>query len=219
MIPTPIELTIEAELNVEVQRFADQWLFPWHGMTYEGGKTDVDNFRGGRISYAGVRFDHQKRSIFWQAIDTYLRQKIHDVFKQWESGSSGYSLTARRGSIEGVERTLRRFVARIMAHAVNTDQALRGGGYSENATKYDPQIGHTYAGAEISNLAVAHRNLLDQALEEKAKVDLPTVHQNSPSPMREPELLTLKPGIWGMSVDVKAAFRRFSHWRKSLPQK
>jgi hypothetical protein len=202
VISTPIELTIDAELNVEVQRFTDEWLFPWHGMTYEGGKTDVDNFRGGRISYTGVKFDDQKRSIFWHAIDTYLRRKIHDVFKQWEAGSSGYSLTTRRGSIEGVERTLRRFASRIMAHAVNTDRALRGGGYPESVAAYDPQIGHTYAGAEISNLAAAHRILLDEA-----------------SPMREPELLTLKPGLWGMSFDVKAAFRRFSGWRKNRSQK
>lgn len=167
MIPTPVELTIEAELNVEVQRFADQWLFPWHGMTYEGGKTDVDDFRGGRISYGGCKFDDQKRSVFWQTIDTYLRKTIHDVFKQWEAAAMSYSLTTRRGSIDGVERALKRFVGRIMAHAVRTDSALLGKGSPENVEPYDPHVGHTYAGAEISNLATAHRILIDQALEEQ----------------------------------------------------
>lgn len=30
---TPFELTLQSELDVEWQRFANKWLFPWHGMT------------------------------------------------------------------------------------------------------------------------------------------------------------------------------------------
>jgi hypothetical protein len=41
---TPFELYLEGELNIEWQRFANEWLFKWHGMTYEGGVTDVDDF-------------------------------------------------------------------------------------------------------------------------------------------------------------------------------
>jgi hypothetical protein len=57
---TPFELALESELNTEWQRFMNDWLFKWHGMTYERGVTDVDDFRGGRIHYSGVRFDYQK---------------------------------------------------------------------------------------------------------------------------------------------------------------
>jgi hypothetical protein len=64
---TPVELSIDAELNVEIQRFANDWLFKWHGMTYEGGKTDVEDFRGGRIHFAGIKFGHQQQAIYWQA--------------------------------------------------------------------------------------------------------------------------------------------------------
>src|SRR6266481_6036099 len=74
---TPVELSIDAELNVEIQRFNNDWLFRWHGMTYEGGKTDVEDFRGGRIHFAGIKFGHQQQAIYWQAIDRYLRQKTH----------------------------------------------------------------------------------------------------------------------------------------------
>jgi hypothetical protein len=34
-VMTPFELYLESELNVEWQRFANDWLFKWHGMTYE----------------------------------------------------------------------------------------------------------------------------------------------------------------------------------------
>ena len=83
---------------------------------------------------------------------------------------------------------------------------------------YDPQVGHTYAGAEISNLATTHRILLDQALEEKAEAGVSLVKQRSLERAREPEMLTLKPGVWGVSFDIKAAFRRFSRWKRSRQQ-
>lgn len=46
---TPFELWLERELDVERQRFDNQWLFKWHGMTYPGWR----NRRGGlsRRSY------------------------------------------------------------------------------------------------------------------------------------------------------------------------
>lgn len=115
-IMTPFELTLENELNVEVQRFNNGWLFKWYGMTYEGGQTDVDDFRGGRIHYAGIKFGHQQQQIFWDAIDRYLDQKVHETFKQWDTETRGYSNEVRRKSIDGVERTLRRFVSRAREH-------------------------------------------------------------------------------------------------------
>jgi hypothetical protein len=71
--------------DVEIQRFNNGWLFKWYGMTYEGGKTDVEDFRGGRITYAGIRFGHQQQQVFWQAIDRYLDQKR--FMKHSSSGS------------------------------------------------------------------------------------------------------------------------------------
>jgi hypothetical protein len=81
---TPFELTLENDLGVEVERFNNGWLFKWHGMTYEGGRTDVDDFRGGRICYAGIKFGQQQQQIFWQAIDRFLDQKVHETFKRWD---------------------------------------------------------------------------------------------------------------------------------------
>ena len=41
---TPFELSLESELNIELQKFANDWFFKWHGMTYAGGVTDVGRF-------------------------------------------------------------------------------------------------------------------------------------------------------------------------------
>jgi len=175
---TPVELSIDAELNVELQRFDNDWLFKWHGMTYEGGKTDVEDFRGGRIHFAGIKFGEQQQAIYWQAIDRYLRQKAHAVFKQWEVETQTYPLATRRTSIDGVERSLGRFVVGILSHALDTDKRLRGSGNPENVMPYIPTPGHAGGvGGEVTSLAAAHRALIDQAIEgQKTKVLAPVSH-------------------------------------------
>jgi hypothetical protein len=175
---TPVELSIDAELTVEIQRFANDWLFKWHGMTYEGGKTDVEDFRGGHIHFAGIKFGHQQQSIYWQAIDRYLRQKTHAVFKQWDAETQAYSLANRRSSIDGVERALGRFVAQILSRSTETDRRLRGSGYPQSVIPFVPTPGKGGAvGGELAYLAAAHRALVDQAIAEQTpKVVLPVSH-------------------------------------------
>ena len=164
---TPVELSIDAELNVEIQRFDNDWLFKWHGMTYEGGKTDVEDFRGGRIHFAGIKFGGQPQTIYWQAIDRYLRQKTHAVFKQWDTETQNYPLATRRASIDGIERALGRFIAQILSRALETDKRLRGSGNPQNVMPYTPPPGQGGVGGEVAYLAAAHRALIDQAIKEQ----------------------------------------------------
>ena len=122
---TPFELSLEHDLNIEGQRFGDDWLFSWHGMTYEGGKTDVDDFRGSRIRYAGIQFGDQQQQVYWQAIDRYLMLKVHETFQRWEAETSGYSSKIRLNSIDGVERSLHQFLTRILQQSLETARRLR----------------------------------------------------------------------------------------------
>jgi hypothetical protein len=172
---TPIELAIDAELNVEIQRFANDWLFKWHGMNYEGGKTDVEDFLGGRIHFAGGEFGHQQQTIYWQAVDRYLRQKTHSVFRQWDSETQTYSLPTRRSSVDGVERALGRFIAQILSQASETDRRLRGKGDPQNVLPFAQTPGQgDGAGGEVAYLAAAHRALVDLAIfEQTPKVVAP----------------------------------------------
>jgi hypothetical protein len=101
---TPFEITLENELNVEWQRFANDWFFKWHGMTHEGGVTDVDDFRGGRIHHGGIKFGYQQQQIFWQAVDRYLRQKINEIYSRWDEETNAYPLDLRKSSLEATGR-------------------------------------------------------------------------------------------------------------------
>lgn len=168
---TPFELSLEMELNVERQRFDNQWLFKWHGMTYEGGVTDVEDFSGGRIHYGGIKFGHQQQQVFWQALERYLLLQVHDVFKKWDVETKGYSQETRLRSIDGVSQKLRTFVQRINMRAVETDRRLRGRGYPASVQPFNSTVQMSRAEAEILRVAEAHRQLLAEEIE-KAKAQL-----------------------------------------------
>jgi hypothetical protein len=167
---TPFELSLENDLNIEWQRFANDWLFKWHGMTYEGGATDVDDFRGGRIRYAGIKFGGQQQQIFWQAIERYLLLKVHEIFKRWDAETDRYSNAIRLASLDGVERNLRQFVHRIIRHSLDTDRRLRGMGYPENVTHFDSAGQMSKAEAEIVRLGEAHRALLSESVKNDSAI-------------------------------------------------
>lgn len=131
--------------------------------------TDVEDFRGGRIHYSGIKFGHQQQQIFWQAIEHYLRLKANEIFKRWDAETQSYSNEVRRGSVDGVERILRRFAAEIFQRATETDRALRGEGYPQNVQPFDASSIQTPATAKISRLAAAHRVLIDRAIENENK--------------------------------------------------
>lgn len=159
------------KLNVERQRFDNQWLFKWHGMTYVDGVTNVEDFRGGRIHYGGIKFGHQQQQIFWQTIERYLLLQVHDVFKKWDIETKSYSLETRLRSIDGVGQRLGTFVRQINMRAVETDRRLRGGGDPGSVKPFDSAIQMSRAEAEILRVAEAHRQLLVEEIE-KARAQL-----------------------------------------------
>jgi hypothetical protein len=157
---TPFEIWLENELNVEWQSFANGWFFKWHGMTYEGGVTDVDDFLGGRIHYGGIKFGYQQQQVFWQAVDRYLYQKIHEIYNRWDAETKSYPLDLRKSSLEGMGRNLSKFAARITQKGMETDRALRGRGFPDSVPAYDTAGCRARAEAEIHWLEDAHRALI-----------------------------------------------------------
>jgi hypothetical protein len=158
---TPFELAIQVELAVEWQRFNNEWLFPWHNLNIEGRIVDVPNFQGaGRITIGGVLFQGQQQDIYWQAIARYLNQKIHEVFRRWDTETSSYPNNFRSNSLDAVENLLRQFVAKIVSLANDTAGRLKGRGFPQNAMPFNSSGYHSGANAEILRLGEAHRLLM-----------------------------------------------------------
>jgi hypothetical protein len=162
---TPFELALDSTLQIEGERFYNQWLFKWYGMTYEGGKTDVEDFHGGRICYSGIVFGYQPQQIYWQAIDRYLMLKVHEIFQRWEIETKEYPKKVRLVSITGVERTLGRFVTTVIQRALETDQRLR-----KVSSALPAGTGGGRARSEVTRLAEAHRALVEEEIKNAAVI-------------------------------------------------
>jgi len=168
---TPFELAVEKDLNIEADRFYNQWIFKWHGMTYEGGKTDVEDFKGSRIQLAGGQFGYSQQVIYSQAIDRYLLLKVHEIFQLWETETKGYSARTRLASITGVERALGRFVTTVTQRSLETAARLRN--VSGTIVAAGQHHVGTPPGAEVMRLAQAHRALLEEEIKREAAALVP----------------------------------------------
>lgn len=157
---TPFELSLQHDLEVERQRFDSDWLFKWYGMTYEGGQTNVEDFKGGRIAYGGILFEGSPPLVFWNAVERYLVQQVHKAFQRWEKETVTYSEPVRRASLERTGGLVRAFVATVVQKAVTTDQALRGRGTPKTDIPHGSSGAQTGANAAIHKLTKAHLELL-----------------------------------------------------------
>jgi hypothetical protein len=195
---TPFELSLGHDLDIERQRFGNEWLFKWHCLNMEGRTVDVPSFDGGRITIGGVLFQGQAQSLFWQALGRYLNGKVHETFQKWDQDTRVYPAGLRSSSLDETERLLRQFVAGIAHRALETDRAIRGRGVPVTDTPIEGSGMHSGVNVEILRLADAYRALL------------PAVDSDiEPSLWRRVvDSLNVKPGAFGMNIDLKKLFTR-----------
>jgi hypothetical protein len=195
---TPFELSLAHELDIERQRFGNEWLFKWYCLNMEGRTVDVPSFDGGRITIGGVLFQGQAQSIYWQSIGRYLKGKVHETFQKWDLDTRSYPSALRSSSLDGTERLLGQFVASVAVRALETDRALRGRGSPLTDTPIEGSGMHSGANVEIHRLALAHRALLP-AVTNDPETSLLRCFVDS---------LNIRPGAFGMNIDLKKLFTR-----------
>jgi hypothetical protein len=196
---TPFELNLGHELDIERQRFDSEWLFQWYNIKSDRRIVDVPDYKGGRITVGGVRFEGTAPLIYWQALGRYLNGKVHEIFRRWDQETKPYPAELRRSSLDGTERLLRLFVAGIMERANRTDQALRGDGTPKTDKSMEGSAAHSHANAEIIRLTQAHQALLPA---------LPVGPEATTWRSRLVGALNLRPGMFGMNIDLKKLFER-----------
>ena len=196
---TPFELNLRHELDIERQRFDNEWLFQWYNIRSEKRIVDVPDYRGGRIAWGGIRFEGQSQLIYWQAFGRYLNCKVHEVFQRWDRETSPYPPALRRSSLDGIERLLRQFVAGLVVRANATDQALRGDGTPKTDKALEGSEAHSHANAEIIRLKQAHEALMLSNVPEGKLFGIGR---------RLMDAVNLRPSFMGMSIDLKQLFTR-----------
>ncbi|MDP3740082.1 MAG: hypothetical protein Q8R02_22045 [Hyphomonadaceae bacterium] len=158
-ITTPFEIELVAQLDIERLRFSNEWLFPWHQINMPDRSVNVEDFKGGRITFGNTAFEGQAREIYWLAIGRYLTQEIHSVFRKWDTATINYPAIRRFSALDGAEGLLLSFITQTIERAVDTDKRLRGRGFPRDVVLYNASREHSHANAQTYRLAQSHRML------------------------------------------------------------
>jgi hypothetical protein len=152
---------------------------------------------GKAISYQGaVVFDGAPRLVFWgDFFEPFMvdaaRQSLESVIQICRDRH----LDARAYLSETMA-LLDVLVAETYAEVARTDQVLRGGGYPDSVSPVKIASKVEVLSKRISDLAVA------------------LTHQGRAA-SAEHEVLNLRPGLWGITIDLKALWRRCSSVRSN----
>lgn len=167
-------------------------------MKLEGRSFTVEDFRGGNISFGGIKFGDQQQQVFWYAIEHYLKQKTHDVFGRWDIETKGYPAALRASSLNGTTVFLRNFLGYILKHAIDTDQRLRGDGNPPKDVTAYAEFARVIAGTEVQKLSDAYRALLPapEPSLQTASVAEPVADKKSPRALLEKWYADNKATVW-----------------------
>ncbi len=143
---------------------------------------DVEDFKGGRITFGGITFGDQQQQIFWNAVGRYLTSQTHEVMQRWDVETRAYPTLQRYSSLDRSAGLLQSFVGRVSGDALDTDRKLRGRGVPKTDTPKWAGRTDVAAKAEVMRVAQAHRDLL--VAQPPSTEKGPTVSTASPEDFR-----------------------------------
>jgi len=180
----------------------DERLQAWRMMNAQGLRTT--KFHGEPVSYQGVTFDGTPRVVFWgDFFEPFMyeaaRQSLESVIelcheRQLDPGEYVSEATS----------LLDVLITQAYEDMARTDQVLRGHGYPNSVGRMTVTNKVEAMKKRVADLVVAltHRGGAKPSASEKPSA---------------PEILQLKLTFWGMSVGLKALWRRwFSRWFKRV---
>lgn len=149
----------------------------------------TSNFNGKSVSYQGVMFDGTPRVVFWgDFFEPFMFDAVRQSLEWVIEACRDRHLEASEYLSEATA-LLNLLVAQAYEEMARTDQLLRGRGYPDSVAPV--QVAHKVEAMKkrITDLAVA------------------LTHRGRSAPS-EQEVLNLRPGLWGVSIDLKALWRR-----------
>ena len=174
---------------VEAARPLAERLEAWRMMNARAA-LKTKTFNGKPVQYHGVTFDGTPRVVFW---GDFFEPFMYDAARQSLEWVIQACYDRHIDASEYLSETtalLDVLVAKTYEEMARTDQLLRGSGYPDSVAPV--QVAHKVEAMKkrIADLAVAltHRG-------------------RSASP--DQEILNLRPGLWGVSIDLKALWRRW----------
>ena len=142
------------------------------------------------MSYQGVMFDGTPRVVFW---GDFFEPFMFDAARQsleWVIQACRDRHLDATDYLSEATALLNVLVAETYEEMARTDQLLRGRGYPDSVAPV--QVAH--------KVEAMKKRILDLAVA--------LTHHGRSAPL-EQEILNLRPGLWGVSIDLKALWRRW----------
>lgn len=156
--------------------------------TQAGLKTT--NFNGKPVQYQGITFDGTPRVVFW---GDFFEPFMYDAARQsleWVIESCRDRHLDPSEYLSEATSLLNVLITKAYEDMARTDQVLRGRGFPNS----------------VSPMQVTHR--VETMKKRAADLVVALTHRGGAEPS-PPEILHLRPGLWGMSIDLKALWRRW----------
>ena len=184
---------IQQRVAEEAQPLFDR-LQAWRMMSSGTGLATTD-IHGKPVRYSGGKFQGTPRVVFWGGFFEPFISKAAQQSLQWTIDSCRQRNLDAKEYLTETRDLLGLLVEGVYEHMARTDQLLRGGGFPDSIspTNVSPKI------------EAMKRSLDDLAAAMTLSGSLP---KSSPSADKG-EILQLKPSFGGMSIDLKALWRRW----------
>ena len=179
----------------EEQRALAELIQAWRFMEIAG--LSITDYYGKKIQYRNIRFEGSPRDVYWSGFwEPFIYGAARKVL-EWTIQ------TCRTRNLPGVpylleaKDLLRNLVSKTYQDIATTDVLLRSAGNRESAQRKDVTERIRIMNERIDALlaAVTH-----------------TGETPPPPPEPTPDILVLKPTLWGVGIDLKALWRR---WRRN----
>jgi hypothetical protein len=149
------------------------------------------NFSGKPVGYQGVTFDGTPRVVFW---GDFFEPFMYDAARQsldWVIASCRERHLEPDNYLSEATGLLGVLITKAYEEMARTDQILRGRGYPNS----------------FSQVHISHK--VDAMKKKVADLQVALAHTGGSGRASSSEILQLRPGLWGISLDLKALWRWF----------
>jgi hypothetical protein len=168
---SPAYRFIKERVELEFQKLEKEKVTPWT-FFLSGKPLRLTDFYGKEIKYSGIEFEGSPRTVFWKG---FIQPFLQDIASRSFSESRNFCLTHRLEPKQPMEETASLLNASIKAvylRMSDIDQRLRGKGYPNSVSKYEPE-----AEIALSEAFVEERLSAELALAPKKRETLNTFYE------------------------------------------
>lgn len=173
-------------------------------LSMEGGLAITDYY-GKAIRYSGIRFEGSPREVYWS---NFWEPFIFDAAKKvldWTMETCGARNLQADAYLLEASDLLKDFVRKTYRDIATTDLMLCASGSSDSVSRKDVSRRIRIMNERIDALLVAVTHVGEAP---------------PPPPDSMPDVLVLRPSLWGIGIDLRALWRRFrglwSSWRRRV---